>query len=314
MSLMQTEKTLRQHFDEFLKECQYSSRLRPETVRGYAVTFTLFQAIMPEVTTVKSLTTEMLNEFFRRLHTRERKVGKDVYRSGIKNSTLRTYWSKLNTFLKWLQSRGIITKNPISTIKPPEAVYEDDRALRDEDIRKLYAAIALHSKSQLILRRDTAMLSTLLFCGVRFNEFTSIAVQDIDSEKRLLTIRGQTSKSKNTRYIPMHPTLAFHLKDYLIERNRRGYKTHLLFVSARQDRGIGRDGVKHWVKRLNQKSGVQFHLHRFRHTFASNLARKDVNAVKIQKLLGHKNLNMTMTYLRSIHAEELQEEIQRLSI
>lgn len=269
---------------------------------------------MPEITIPQSLTTEMLNEFFKRLHIRERKVGKNTFKSGIKNSTLRTYWSKLNTFLKWLENKQIITKNPISAIKPPEAIYEDDRALGEADIRKLYSTITLHSKSQLMLRRDTAMLSLLLFCGLRFNEFVSIEAQDIDFEKRLLTIRGQTSKSKRTRYIPMHPTLAFHLKDYITERNRRGYKTHFLFVSARSDNGIGRNGVKHWVKRLNQKSGVKFHLHRFRHTFASNLARKDVNAVKIQKLVGHKNLNMTMTYLRSIHAEDLQEEIQRLSI
>jgi integrase/recombinase XerD len=152
-----------------------------------------------------------------------------------------------------------------------------------------------------------------LFCGLRLGELISLELRDVDLGRQLLTVRGETSKSQKTRYIPMHPTLVLHISEYLKERNKRGYKTQFLLVSSKRDERLGRHGLKHWVKRLNVSSSVKFHLHRFRHTFACNLAKKDVNVFKIQKFLGHTSLAMTMTYVRSIKTEDLQEDINKLS-
>ena len=314
MGRMQKEKNLQQLFDDYVKECQFSSRLSSETVRGYTEVFNLFITTMPEISDSKSLTTEMLTEFFKRLQTRARKIGINTIKIGVKSSTIKTYWSKLNCFFEWLVRKALILENPLKGIKPPEQEYEYQRALGDDDVRKLYSAVTLHSHNALILRRDTAMISLLLFCGLRLGEFISLEVKDIDFYKQLLTVRGVTSKSHKTRYIPMHPTLIFHLRDYIDERNRRKYTAFNLIVSTTSDKCLSRHGLKNWVKGLSKKSGVKFHLHSLRHSFACNLAKKDVNAIKIQKLLGHSSLDMTMTYLRSIEAENLQNEINRLSI
>jgi site-specific recombinase XerD len=311
---MLQEKNLQQLFDKFIKECQYSSRLRTETIKGYTNVFQLFISNMPEITDVKYVNAEMVTTFFMRLQTRERIVGKTLARTGVKNSTIQTYWNKLNPFFEWLIKKESIQNNPLKSIKPPEPIYEDSRALKDEDVHKLYSATTLYSQTLLIQRRDTLMISLLLFCGLRLGEFISLEVRDIDFEKQLLTVRGENSKSKKTRYIPIHPTLMLHLRDYIVERNKRRYTTQYLIVSSSSDRGLSRHGLKHWVKSLIKKSGVKFHLHRFRHSFACNLAKKDVNAIKIQRLLGHSSLIMTMTYLRSINSEDLKNEINRLSI
>ncbi len=311
---MQNEKNLKQLFDEYVKECQFSSRLSSETVRGYSEVFRRFTSVMPEITHVRDLTTEMLTEFFMRLQTAERITGKNTLKVGVTKSTIRTYWSKLNIFFEWLVRKSLRQDNPLKRIKPPKIEYEDQRALGNDDIRKLYSAVTLHTCDSLILRRDTAMISILILCGLRLGEFISLEVRDIDFEKKLLTVRGTTSKSHKSRYIPMHDMLIFHLRDYIAERNGRKYTASKLIVSATSDRGLSRQGLKSWVKRLSEKSGVKFHLHSLRHSFACNLAKKDVNAVKIQKLLGHSSLDMTMTYLRSIVAESLQDDINKLSI
>jgi len=44
------------------------------------------------------------------------------------------------------------------------------------------------------------------------------------------------------------------------------------------------------------QSGFRCFLHKLRHTFASHLAQKDVPLQKIQKLLGHANIQTTMKY------------------
>ncbi len=227
---------------------------------------------------------------------------------------MKTYGAKLNAFFGWLVHRKIIFENPLSHIKLHYPEYKDKRALDSSDINKIFAAITLHSKSPLILRRDTAMISLLFFCGLRLGEFISLLVSDFDIEKRLLSVRSETSKSKKTRYVPIHPTALLNLREYLKERNRNGYKTEFLFVSSSQDKQLSRHGLKHWVKRLNNLSGVKFHLHRFRHSFACNLAKNNTNLVKIQKLMGHSDPKMTATYLRSITAEDCREDIYGLSI
>lgn len=307
-------KALPQFHEEFISECQFSRRLRPETLRGYKSVFRMFLLVMPEVTDVDSLTPDMMKEFFKRIETRKRKLGKNLIKSGVRDSTIKTYWNKLNCFFDWLLTNNNISRNPLENIRPPEPVYDNSLALENCDIEKIFAAITLHSQNVFMLRRDLLMVNLLLFCGLRKGEFISLQVRDIDLDKGMLTVRGETSKSKKTRHIPIHRTLMLHLQEYVTERNKHKFKTSYLIVSSNGDHRLTVHGLKHWVKRLNESSGVRFHLHRFRHTFACNLATANVGLIKIQKLMGHTDPKMTATYLRSISTEDLRDDIDKLSI
>lgn len=302
--LVDTRNNLNILFGSFTDESTYSRKLSPKTVKGYMFAFKRFKDLMPEVQTTEFLTSAMVTEFFKRLH---------IGRPEIKDSTTRSYWNKINPFFVWLVANKKMPFNPLESLVPPTVRYEDVRALTGTDIRKLYSAIVLHSRNVLLSRRDTAMLSMLVFCGIRLNEFVSLETSHLDLFNKVVTVYGRTSKSRKTRTIPMHPTLYFHLQEYLAERKKHRYSTELLFVSKNRDGGITKDGLKHWVNRLKRLTGVNCYVHRFRHTFACNLALNNVHAVKIQKLLGHSSLEMTMTYLRSIHTEDLKDDIQKLS-
>jgi integrase/recombinase XerD len=307
------EKTLQQLFDEYADQIKFSGGLSDETVRGYRNVFNLFLQIMPEVSTLDSLTPAMLNEFFKRISTRQRIIGRDTLKTGVKPSTIKTQNSKLNVFFVWLCKKNYIAENPLKDIKPPRVTYDDFRRLEDSDVNKIYSAITLHSDNSFILRRDTLIVSLLSFCGLRKGEFISLKVTDIDMEKKEITIRGETSKSKRPRTLKMHPTLVLHLKDYFKARNDLGLKTEWLIATKNGDRGLSREGLKHWVQSLNKKSGVKFHLHMFRHTFACKLAEANTNVFKIQKLMGHTDIKMTMKYTRSMRTEDMGEDIAKIS-
>jgi site-specific recombinase XerD len=268
---------------------------------------------MPEATHADSLSMEMMAEFFKRLNTRHRIVGRDTERVGVKASTVRTYHRKLRAFFNWLHERGLIEQNPLPK-KLPHVDYNDQPALDKKDIEKMLAAVALHSRNALILKRDMAMLHILLFCGLRKSEFISLQVMDIDMDRRILQVRAETSKSRRGRLIPLNSTLLLHLQDYIAERNRRRYRTASFFVSTTNDVGLSAHGLKHWVKRLIETSGVKFHLHRFRHTFARNLGFQNTNVGKIQQLLGHADLRMTQKYMRSMTVEDSRDDINMLEI
>ena len=68
------------------------------------------------------------------------------------------------------------------------------------------------------------------------------------------------------------------------------------------------------LQALIKKSGVKFHLHQFRHTFACKLAEMNVNAFNVQKMLGHSSILMTMKYVRSMKTEDMGEDINKISI
>lgn len=299
-------------FTDYISECQFSMCLRSETIRGYVAVFRLFSRVMPEVSSTEELTTEMLNSFFKRIKTRQRIVGKNTIKTGVKSSTIKTQYSKLIVFFQWLCQKGYLDQNPLKSIKAPQVNYDDFRRLKDEDINKMYSAIVRTSSNSLLLRRDTVMVSILLFCGLRKGEFISLQMKDVDIEKKEITVRGETSKSKFTRVLKIHPTLLLHLKDYFKER--KSLRTECLIVSNRIDKGLTREGLKHWVQSVSNKSGVKFHLHAFRHTFACKLAESNVNIFKIQKMMGHRNISMTVKYARSLRTEEMEEDISKISI
>jgi len=305
---------LKQLFEEYISGCRYTAKLRAETIRGYQSVFKLFLKVMPEVTELEDLTPEMLNEFFKRINTRIRIVGRDTPKVGVKNSTIKTQWTKLNVFFDWLCKKNHIEENPLEEIKPPRVNYDDYKRLEDAEINRIYSSIVIYSTTPLMLRRDTLMVSLLLYLGIRRGEFISLQVKDLDLPKRRITIRGETSKSGRTKILPINPTLLLHLKDYLEERRRLGYRTEYLIVSTREDRGLSREGLKHWVNSIIRKSGVKFHLHQFRHTFACKLTENGTPSLALQKLMGHSSITMTEKYARSLRAENMMAEVSRISI
>jgi integrase/recombinase XerD len=306
------KKDLSQLFNEFLFESEYLRKVRPETLRAYKSIFASFIKLSPEAS-LESLYPATILEFFKTLQERKRIVGKGLVKSGVKKSTIATYWSKLNCFFGWLKQKGFILKNPFDDLPYPTPSYDDRKYLKREDIDRILNAIHLHHDGQLLmLKRNLVIFYLLLYCGLRREELLLLQIRDIDLERRVVTIREEISKSTNTRQIPLHSTLVMHLKDYL--SNRRYFTTPYLIISTKKDIPLTVNGLKHLVDKLRAKSGVCFHLHQFRHTFAVNFLKSSNNIVKLKQLLGHKSIVMTMTYLRCLPISELRADIENMKM
>jgi site-specific recombinase XerD len=301
-------------FKEFIGYCTYTRKLRPATIRGYEAAFILLRNLVPETKSCADLTKKHMNKFFSSLETRVRIVGKGEERVGIKTSTTMTYWSKLNVFFVWLLDNDYIEDNPLKNMRPAEPQYDDKRELKRHEIEKIIGAIDRCSKNSLTLKRDKALIYLLLFSGLRKGEIIGLKVMDIDLHNNLLRVDSKTSKSRKERKIPINKVLRLHIEEYIKERNEHKYKTEYFVVSTNKDSGLTVHGYKHLVNRLRKLSGINFHLHQFRHSFACNLVRADVGISKIQKLMGHLDLRMTQRYVRSIDVEDMRDDVDKLSI
>jgi len=306
------KKDIQQLFNEFIWECEFVKRLRPDTLQSYRQAFSTFAKLTPGVS-LESLTPNMITTFFKTLQERKRIVGRGTVKIGVKTSTVGAYWRKLTCFFQWLELRNYISVNPFKVLTYPTPAYEDAKYLKKREIEKIITAIhASQGNSILVFKRNLVLFYLLLYCGLRKEEVMLLQIPDIDFERRLLTIRKESSKSGKTRQLPLHSTTLMHLKDYLKQRNE--YTTPYLIVSKGTDDKLSYAGLKHLVDSIRKRSGVQFHLHQFRHTFAVNFLKTTNNIGHLRQLMGHKDIRMTMVYLRCINVDEIRGEIELMNI
>lgn len=296
-------------------ECNYTKGLRQETIKSYTDVFNTFCKVMPEIQSSDNITKQSLNIFYERLGTRERFVGNKMVRGKLKQSTIKTYYNKLIAFFRWMERNNNMTSGFCDSItKPPEPRYTDEKALSQDEVTKIIATITLQTTDDILAyQRDMLIFSFCIYSGLRRRELLCLRVQDIDLQNRTIKVNGATSKSKRDRYIPLHPQLLHQLDAHLKERRLRGLKCPYLVISIRKDEQLTIHGLKHWVERYRKLSGVKFHIHQTRHTFACSLARSGADIATIMKALGHSSSQMTERYLRSITPEHARSFIENLS-
>jgi integrase/recombinase XerD len=300
---------------EFINEQRFATRLSEVTLRGYEQSFALLVEVMPVLTT-DQVTSGTVTEFFRRLETRTRMVGRGIKKVGVKKSTIATYRSKLNRFFQWLENKKYIKKNPFSMMEYPDVRYEDRKFLSRQDIQKIFTALALGlvQQNSFIQRRNLAIFATLLYTGIRKGELLGLQVTDFDLQRRELTVSAETSKSRLRRIIPISSELMKLLRDYLAERVRRKLTTPFLFASSAHDDRLSADGLKHLTETVQRASGVKFHLHQLRHTFAVNVLNNGSDIAKLKQLLGHRDIRMTATYLRCLPTSVMRCDVETLTL
>jgi integrase len=80
---------------------------------------------------------------------------------------------------------------------------------------------------------------------------------------------------------------------------------------------VMRKGLSHADKRsyccANSPRCADWYLHKFRHTFATNMLQS-VDIRNLQVLLGHKNISTTEKYLKTMRLEQLREKVENSSL
>ncbi len=133
-------------------------------------------------------------------------------------------------------------------------------------------------------RRNTALVLTLAFTGMRRSEVLGLRVADIDLRHRLVRVRGKGDKE---RTIPIAERLMAPLWEMCQGKKANG---RVFIMSARS--------LYRVITRLARRAGLEgFHPHSLRHYFATRLVERGSAVRVIQELLGHADLSTTAVYL-----------------
>ena len=158
-------------------------------------------------------------------------------------------------------------------------------------------AFADHLKPMILLSLNT---------GLRRGELFHMTWQDVDMERRQLTIRGKISKSGRVRYIPLNVEAFETLRQWKRQTPAEG----VVFPNSN---GRPFDNVQSaWEKLLIAADIKKFRWHDIRHHFASRLVMAGVGLNTVRQLLGHSDIKMTLRYAH-LSQQHIADAVSNLS-
>ena len=126
--------------------------------------------------------------------------------------------------------------------------------------------------------------------GMRRGEAFNLTWADVDLKNKLITVEGDTSKSGQTRHIPLNRESL----DTLTKWKEQGAGRGFVFPGQHGNR---LDNVKKsWAGLLELAKVERFRWHDLRHTFASKLVMAGVPLNTVRDLMGHSDIKMTLRY------------------
>lgn len=201
---------------------------------------------------------------------------------GHKPSSINLAFNVIRGFAKWTDQGSAVVN--VRVVKQTSILQRTPKSLERSDRNRLLRLVEQSGN-----KRDIAIVTVLLYCGLRVSELVALNVRDVEL-KRGGVVRVGAGKGNKERIIPITAEARNRVDEYLEER-RVDSQDDPLFLSNMKQR-IAVRTVEYMLKRL----GDEFHPHVLRHTFVRGLLDKGVDLVTAAKLAGHSDLNVTRSY------------------
>lgn len=239
---------------------------------------------------VASITLEDIYDYFYFCREKRGNGSRTIAR---KMSTLRVYFKYMT------QRMHLLKSNPMENVQTPSLSKTLPKYLTLEESTELLSAVR---KS----RRDYAIITLFLNCGMRLAELVSLNIKDIKNEYVVITGKGNKQRT-----IHLNQACREALDDYIAnERPKEGLKDpEALFISRNKSR-ISRRAVQNLVEKYLKIAGLDdknLSTHKLRHTAATLMHRHGhVDIRVLQEILGHENLGTTQIYTH-VDSESIKE-------
>jgi site-specific recombinase XerD len=225
---------------------------------------------------------------------------------GLKASTVARHINSLRSFWNYLRESQYTETDPFFRLSLPKRPEEVPPHLSAEEAEALLSA-AQRQSCIFNAFRDVAVLSVLLYTGMRRGELLNLRLCDVDLTGR--TLRVVAGKGRKSRVLPLVPEACGALSDWL--ELRPTHCRHDRVFTCKWGAPLSKRGLASCLRRALDAAGVGrpgITLHSLRHTFACLLLKGGCDLYSLQRMLGHSRLDTTAGYLHAT-VEDLRQAV-----
>ena len=201
---------------------------------------------------------------------------------GISDRSLEGLRCVCSSFFSWLTMEKLIQTNPANNIGSVKYRKKARKPYSQAEMERLKRACRT--------LQERTIISFLLCTGARIGEVVTLNKTDINLDKQEVKLLGKGNKER-TAFID---DVTADLLRELFESRKDDDPALFLGKRGRYEPG----GIRALLNQIGDRAGVEnVHPHRFRRTLATNLINHGMPIQNVAFILGHSNINTTMTYV-----------------
>lgn len=233
--------------------------------------------------------------------------------SGVKNTTVNTYFRATKAFLNYCMEEGFVQDNVLRKVKFLKSDQEPIIPLTCHEVDDIDGLFSTKCESGL---RNLCIIHLMLDAGFRCSDVCNLKISNINFKNNYLVVQGKGAKYRS---VPLCSSLKKMLYQYLIY-----YRSYMhvddfqdapVFVSVDgKSSFLSNDAIKQLFVRIKRNTGIErVHPHMLRHTFATSYIVGGGNLEFLRMMLGHSDYETTKLYLHlAEQSKMLRSDIYKL--
>lgn len=246
----------------------------------------------------------------------------------LSNSMIEKTYQQLNRAFKIAINKGYIMKNPMADVIRPKSNKDDKvvRALTVEE-QQQFTNWLINKPVNEFKYRNVYLLQ--MYTGLRVGEVLALTTHDIDLRNKRIDIHRTLTTDEKGHIIMGNKTKSYagkrilpipdFLYPYIIEQmqianNQKNNDEKLLFKPD-NSQYCRRSTINNELKRILKKElGItDISSHSLRHTYGTRCIESGVAPVVVQRLMGHKDISVTLNTYTSVFDKFKEREIDKVN-
>lgn len=257
------------------------------------------------------------------------KLVNEMVDNKLSSTTIINTHSLLKSALEHALNNELISKNPANKTVLPKKSRKEARVLTNEEQKEFIITAKEYMHGEVFI--------LILVTGLRIGEALALTWNDIDFDKRMLSvnktqvqskeclggnyhIKYGTPKTKSSiRRIPLIPSATQMLaelkeKQMLSDRELGIVPSINLVFHNSKGNPVRASEMRGRIERISKAMGAEgIHPHTLRHTFATRGLENGIELKIMQELLGHTNISMTADLYTHVLPDKKMESMMKLN-
>lgn len=246
----------------------------------------------------------------------------------LSNSMIEKAHQQLNQAFNIAMNKGYIMQNPMTNVIRPKSNKEDKvvRALTVEE-QQQFTNWLIKKPINEYKYRNVFLIQ--MYMGLRVGEALAISTHDIDLRNKRINIHRTLTTDEKGNVIMGNKTKTYagkrilpipdFLYPYIIEQmqiaNAQKNNEEKLLFRPSNSKYCRRSTINNELKRIlkNEFNVTDISSHSLRHTFGTRCIESGMAPVVVQRLMGHKNIAVTLNTYTSVFDKFKEREIDKVN-